>query len=63
MKRQRVSCNLPDHGEYLTQWDLNVRAQVNIFDRTYTITDCDRFTRRHLNRSGVEVPAPIQTPK
>lgn len=64
MKRQRIPCDLPDHDEsHLTQWDLNVQKQVKIFDRIYTITDCDRFTRCYLNRSGIEVPPPIQTPK
>lgn len=63
VKRQRVPCDLPDHDEYLMQWDLNVQKQVKFFDRIYTITDCDRFTRTYLNRSGIEVPAPIHTPK
>lgn len=63
VKRQLVPCNLPDHSEYLTHFDLNVQMQVSIFDRTYTITDCDQFTKMYLNRAGIEVPRSIQTPK
>lgn len=63
VKRQLVPCDLPDHEEFLTHFDLNVRKEVKIFDRTYNITDCDQFTRLYLNRAGIEVPEPIRTPK
>lgn len=63
MKRQRIPCTDQDHCEYLTQSDLNVQKEVKIFDRIYTITDCDAFTRSYLSRAGIEVPQPILAPK
>lgn len=42
--------------------DLNVGREVEIFGRVYKITDCDRFTRNFLNRAGIAVPDPINTP-
>lgn len=42
--------------------DLNVGNEVEFFGRVFKITDCDRFTRNFLNRCGIAVPDPINTP-
>lgn len=42
--------------------DLNIGKEPEIFGRVYKIVDCDKFTRRFLNRMGIAVPDPIQVP-
>lgn len=61
VSRQRVPRKISD--DILTMLDLNVQKEVTIFDRTYKIIDCDEFTRKYLNRSGIDVPHPIELPE
>lgn len=42
--------------------DLNIGKEPEIFGRVYKIVDCDKFTRRFLNRMGIAVPDPIEIP-
>ncbi|XP_037955499.1 EF-hand domain-containing family member C2-like [Teleopsis dalmanni] len=60
--RQRIPKPPPCESEFLTLLDLNVDATVQIYDRVYHITNCDRFTRNFLNRAGISVPDPIDEP-
>ncbi|CAG5095489.1 Similar to efhc2: EF-hand domain-containing family member C2 (Danio rerio), partial [Cotesia congregata] len=40
----------------------SVSNKPEIFGRVYKIVDCDKFTRRFLNRMGIAVPDPIEIP-
>lgn len=62
VSRQRVPRPPPCQHEFLSILDLNVNQTVTIFDRVYQITGCDLFTRHFLNRTGISVPDPIDTP-
>lgn len=42
--------------------DLNVGREVEFYGKVFKITDCDKFTRNFLNRSGIPVPDPLSTP-
>ncbi|ETN65018.1 EF-hand domain-containing family member C2 [Anopheles darlingi] len=60
--RQRIPRPPPYDGAFTSLLDLNINHTVQLFDRVYTITGCDEFTRRFLNRLGVSVPAAIDQP-
>ncbi|KAH8263834.1 hypothetical protein KR038_010714, partial [Drosophila bunnanda] len=60
--RQRVPKAPPCDNEFMSLIDLNVDMTVQIFDRQYHITDCDQFTRHFLNKRGITVPDPVQSP-
>lgn len=42
--------------------DLNIGREVEFFGKVFKLTNCDKFTRNFLNRSGISVPDPIETP-
>uniref|UniRef100_A0A1I8NPH2 EF-hand domain-containing family member C2 n=1 Tax=Stomoxys calcitrans TaxID=35570 RepID=A0A1I8NPH2_STOCA len=60
--RQRIPKAPPCQSEFISILDLNVNTTVQIFDRVYHITSCDKFTRHFLNKSGIPVPDPIDEP-
>ncbi|XP_052867936.1 EF-hand domain-containing family member C2 [Anopheles cruzii] len=60
--RQRIPRPPPYDGEFTSLLDLNINHTVQLFDRVYTVTGCDEFTRRFLNRLGVSVPGPVEQP-
>ncbi|XP_078033235.1 EF-hand domain-containing family member C2 [Augochlora pura] len=63
LKRQRVPMPNPAKYRYYDILDLNIGKEPEIFGRVYKIVDCDKFTRRFLNRMGIPVPDPINIPK
>ncbi|XP_055545172.1 EF-hand domain-containing family member C2 [Wyeomyia smithii] len=60
--RQRIPRPPPYDGEFTSLLDLNISHTVQLFDRVYTITGCDEFTRKFLNRLGVSVPEAVEAP-
>uniref|UniRef100_A0A9I3CJN5 DM10 domain-containing protein n=1 Tax=Anopheles culicifacies TaxID=139723 RepID=A0A9I3CJN5_9DIPT len=60
--RQRIPRPPPYDSEFTSLLDLNINHTVQLFDRVYTITGCDEFTRRFLNRLGVAVPGSTEQP-
>lgn len=62
VRRQRVPMPDPVKYRYYDIIDLNVGKEPEIFGRVYKIVDCDKFTRRFLNRMGIPVPDPIEIP-
>ena len=63
VSRQRVPLPPPNQHDFVSVLDLNVNQTAQLFDRVYLITDCDLYTRKFLNRQGIAVPDPIDTPK
>ncbi|XP_076379277.1 EF-hand domain-containing family member C2 [Megalopta genalis] len=63
LKRQRVPMPNPAKYRYYDILDLNIGKEPEIFGRVYKIVDCDKFTRRFLNRMGIPVLDPINIPK
>ncbi|XP_066601113.1 EF-hand domain-containing family member C2-like [Prorops nasuta] len=63
VKRQRIhapySYDCLRHYEII---DFNIGVEIEIFGRLYKITNCDKFTRRFLNRMGIFVPDHIDIP-
>ncbi|XP_055640379.1 EF-hand domain-containing family member C2 isoform X2 [Toxorhynchites rutilus septentrionalis] len=60
--RQRIPRPQPYDGEFTSLLDLNINHTVQLFDRVYTITGCDEYTRNFLNRLGVSVPESVEAP-
>ncbi|XP_076165336.1 EF-hand domain-containing family member C2 [Ptiloglossa arizonensis] len=63
LRRQRIPMPDPVRYRYYDIIDLNIGKEPEIFGRVYKIVDCDKFTRRFLNRMGIPVPDPIEIPK
>lgn len=42
--------------------DLNVGKEVEFYGKVFKITNCDKFTRNFLNRCGIAVPDPLESP-
>lgn len=60
--RQRIPRPPPYDGEFTSLLDLNINHTVQLFDRVYTITGCDEFTRKFLNRLGISVQESVEPP-
>lgn len=61
VRRQQIPRVKPGHG-FVDVLDLNVNQLITLFDRTYFITGCDKFTRCFLNRCGITVPDNLGQP-
>lgn len=62
VSRQQVPVTGTDGRECLSILDFNVQHVVNIFGVDYVLVDCDKYTRKFLQRAGIEVPAAIEMP-
>ncbi|XP_055609941.1 EF-hand domain-containing family member C2-like [Uranotaenia lowii] len=60
--RQRIPRPPPYDGEFTSLLDLNINHTVQLFDRVYTVTGCDEFTRSFLYKLGVSVPESVEPP-
>ncbi|KZC10057.1 PREDICTED: EF-hand domain-containing family member C2-like [Dufourea novaeangliae] len=63
LRRQRIPMPDPVRYRFYDIIDLNIGKEPEIYGRVYKIVDCDKFTRRFLNRMGIPVPDPIDIPK
>lgn len=52
-----------NRDDYYDVIDLNVGKSVELLGRIFHITDCDVFTRTFLNRLGIPVSDPTDTPE
>lgn len=62
VSRQRIYKPTPFDREHVSLLDLNVDRTITLLDRVYHITDCDTYTRHFLQRLGIAVPRPAETP-
>ncbi|XP_001603780.2 EF-hand domain-containing family member C2 [Nasonia vitripennis] len=62
VRRQRIPLPDPVKYRYFDILDLNIGKEPQIYGRVYKIIDCDKFTRRFLNRMGIPVPDPLPAP-
>lgn len=42
--------------------DFNIGKEIEFYGKVFKLTNCDLFTRNFLNRLGIAVPDPINTP-
>lgn len=60
--RQRIRFPPPMDENFYDIIDFNVGRSVEFFGKVFKITSCDKFTRVFLNRCGIAVPDPLNTP-
>jgi len=60
--RHRIPFPAPQNEEFYGILDFNIGKEVELYGRVFKITNCDRFTRDFLNRTGIHVPDPIDMP-
>ncbi|XP_017782894.1 PREDICTED: EF-hand domain-containing family member C2-like [Nicrophorus vespilloides] len=60
--RQRIRLPAPMDDNFYDILDFNVGREIEFFGKVFKITDCDKFTRNFLNRAGIAIPDPINTP-
>ncbi|XP_029937185.1 EF-hand domain-containing family member C2 [Myripristis murdjan] len=60
--RQRVPLPPPDDNQFYNVYHFNINQQMVLYNRTFTITDCDPFTRNFLTKLGVCLNAPASIP-
>ncbi|RZC36583.1 EF-hand domain-containing family member C2 [Asbolus verrucosus] len=61
--RHRIRLPTPMDDNFYEMIDLNVGREVEFYGRIFKITNCDKFTRNFLNRCGISVPDPLNTPE
>ncbi|XP_011487801.1 EF-hand domain-containing family member C2 isoform X2 [Oryzias latipes] len=59
--RHRIPLPPPNDDQYYKVFHFNINQQVVFYSRTFTLTNCDTFTRNFLTRLGVQLndPAPV----
>ncbi|XP_034144941.1 EF-hand domain-containing family member C2 isoform X2 [Esox lucius] len=62
IRRHRIPLPPPDGERCYTVHDFNVNQPMVLHSRTFTITDCDPFTRNFLRKIGVRLNAPTAPP-
>lgn len=60
--RHRVPLPPPDDNQFYNVYHFNINQQTVLYNRTFTITDCDPFTRNFLTKLGVRLNAPASIP-
>ncbi|XP_061649237.1 EF-hand domain-containing family member C2 [Phyllopteryx taeniolatus] len=61
--RQRIPLPPPKHERFYGVFHFNLNRQMALFSRTFTVTDCDRFTRDFLTKCGVLLNEPVAVPQ
>ncbi|XP_065162838.1 EF-hand domain-containing family member C2-like isoform X2 [Atheta coriaria] len=62
LSRQRVRLPAPMDDNFYDILDFNIGREIEVFGKFIKLTNCDKFTRNFLNRQGISVPDPINTP-
>lgn len=62
ISRQRIRFPAPMDENFYDIIDFNVGREVELYGKVFKITNCDQFTRVFLNRLGISVPDPINSP-
>ncbi|XP_061547893.1 LOW QUALITY PROTEIN: EF-hand domain-containing family member C2 [Phycodurus eques] len=63
IRRQRIPLPPPKHERFYDVFHFNLNRQMALFSRTFTVTDCDRFTRNFLTKCGVLLNEPVAVPQ
>ncbi|XP_041127668.1 EF-hand domain-containing family member C2-like [Polyodon spathula] len=63
IRRHRIPLPPPYDDECYTLEHFNINQEMVFYSRTFTITDCDVFTRNFLRKLGVRLNSPSATPK
>jgi len=58
IRRHRIPKPAPHDDKFYEVDSFNVGNNVTLYSRSFTITDCDAFTRNYLTKTGAKVPEP-----
>ncbi|XP_038577317.1 EF-hand domain-containing family member C2 [Micropterus salmoides] len=53
--RQRIPLPPPDDDQFYNIYHFNVNQQMVLYSRTFTVTNCDSFTKNFLTKLGVRL--------
>uniref|UniRef100_A0A3Q0T880 EF-hand domain-containing family member C2 n=1 Tax=Amphilophus citrinellus TaxID=61819 RepID=A0A3Q0T880_AMPCI len=60
--RHRIPLPPPNEDQFYNVFHFNINQQMVMYSRTFTVTDCDSFTRNFLTKLGVYVNSPATVP-
>ena len=63
IRRHRIPKPAPRDDEYYTAEDFNINCEINLYSKTFKITDSDDFTKNFLKKMGVRVNQPSDGPE
>ncbi|XP_076603763.1 EF-hand domain-containing family member C2 [Chaetodon auriga] len=55
IRRQRIPLPPPNDSQFYNVVHFNINQQMVLYSRTFTVTDCDSFTRNFLTKLGVHL--------
>ncbi|XP_041663505.1 EF-hand domain-containing family member C2 [Cheilinus undulatus] len=62
IRRQRIPLPPPNDDQFYTVFHFNINQQMVLYSRTFTLTDCDSFSKDFLTRLGVCVNDRVPVP-
>nr|XP_033472943.1 EF-hand domain-containing family member C2 [Epinephelus lanceolatus] len=62
IRRQRVPLPPPDDDQFYNIFHFNINQQMVLYSRTFTVTNCDAFTRSFLTKLGLRLNNPASVP-
>ncbi|XP_061142306.1 EF-hand domain-containing family member C2 [Syngnathus typhle] len=63
IRRQRIPLPPPRQERFYNVFHFNLNQQVVLFAHTFTVTNCDQFTRNFLTKCGVILNDPVAVPE
>ncbi|KAM4560712.1 EF-hand domain-containing family member C2 [Fundulus diaphanus] len=62
IRRSRIPLPPPDDDQFYNVLHFNVNQEMVFFSRTFTVTNCDSFTKNFLTKLGVHLNEPAMVP-
>ncbi|XP_047457110.1 EF-hand domain-containing family member C2 [Mugil cephalus] len=63
IRRHRIPLPPPNDDQFYNIFHFNINQQMVLYSRTFTLTNCDTFTRNFLTKLGVVLNDPATIPK
>ncbi|XP_077393798.1 EF-hand domain-containing family member C2 [Festucalex cinctus] len=63
IRRQRIPLPPPRQEQFYNVFHFNLNQQMVLFGHTFTVTNCDQFTRNFLSKCGVILNDPVAVPE
>ncbi|XP_067460234.1 EF-hand domain-containing family member C2 [Thunnus thynnus] len=62
IRRQRIPLPPPNDDHFYSIFHFNINQQMVLYSHTFTLTNCDTFTRNFLTKLGVRINDPTTVP-
>ncbi|XP_069568135.1 EF-hand domain-containing family member C2 isoform X1 [Brachyistius frenatus] len=62
IRRHRIPLPPPNDDQFYNIYHFNINQQMVLYSRTFTVIDCDSFTRNFLTKLGVLLSYPVTVP-